>query len=445
MVARLFSARSHAGFRAVRSIALRAQRKHLAATEPLRLFNGTTQPNSSLDKLRFHTLRLETARLLDSNKTGLKQLLTSSLENMSPGFECLAGIPHQQTLAGMKPYVRISVYAAMKYTESEKVATLRAFPAPPTVLIPDLLSRILLDTFAFYRTKAMAPSIPDFDTLPPVKDMPAGCAWGIFDKEGKKDVFGCLNKITPEIMLTASSEIKEGVSVSLKSVYFSLRYMVGIMNSNTHLAGVEFNTQCSSQWDSLCHFYHQGSESAYNGCKPSTEDLVQDWGAEDKEMALPTLNHWHERGGLVGRGVLIDFKAYAEEKGITFDPFGKHAITTTDLEEVAKAQGVDFKQGDVFILRTGYTEVLERSSAERQDELMATKSWAGIEQTKEAAKWFWNKGFSAVASDNIGFEAELGDGAEQGESPTYPVYSSGPFDHSSPPSVLSKPLRPAHW
>ena len=29
-------------------------------------------------------------------------------------------------------------------------------------------------------------NIPDYDNLPPVKGMPKGCAWGIFDKDGKK-------------------------------------------------------------------------------------------------------------------------------------------------------------------------------------------------------------------------------------------------------------------
>ena len=59
-------------------------------------------------------------------------------------------------------------------------------------------------------------NIPDYDSLPPVKGMPKGCAWGIFDKDGKKDKFGTLNLITPEIVKEAAKEVKEGISVSLK-------------------------------------------------------------------------------------------------------------------------------------------------------------------------------------------------------------------------------------
>lgn len=61
-------------------------------------------------------------------------------------------------------------------------------------------------------------TIPDFDDLPPVPGMPQGCAWGIFDRDGKKDTLGTLNLLTPSVVKAAASEIKEGVSVSLKSV-----------------------------------------------------------------------------------------------------------------------------------------------------------------------------------------------------------------------------------
>lgn len=45
-------------------------------------------------------------------------------------------------------------------------------------------------------------NIPDYDNLPPVKGMPKGCAWGVFDKDGK-DKFGTINLITPEVVKEA--------------------------------------------------------------------------------------------------------------------------------------------------------------------------------------------------------------------------------------------------
>lgn len=65
----------------------------------------------------------------------------------------------------------------------------------------------------FYRKMA---SLPNFDDLPPVEGMPQGCAWGIFDKDGKKDVLGTLNLLTPEVIKDAATEVRHGVSVSLK-------------------------------------------------------------------------------------------------------------------------------------------------------------------------------------------------------------------------------------
>lgn len=61
--------------------------------------------------------------------------------------------------------------------------------------------------------------VPEFDDLPEVKDMPQGCAWGVFDKDGKKDLLGTLNLLTPDVIKSAYSEARDGVSVSLKLVW----------------------------------------------------------------------------------------------------------------------------------------------------------------------------------------------------------------------------------
>lgn len=62
----------------------------------------------------------------------------------------------------------------------------------------------------------MIPSVPDFDDLPKVEGMPQGCAWGVFDRDGKKDTYGTLNFLSPEVVKAAASEVKDGVSISLK-------------------------------------------------------------------------------------------------------------------------------------------------------------------------------------------------------------------------------------
>jgi hypothetical protein len=61
----------------------------------------------------------------------------------------------------------------------------------------------------------MAP-IPNFDELPQVDGLPKSCTWGLWDKDGRNDEFGTLNLITPEVVLNATKEVREGIRVSLK-------------------------------------------------------------------------------------------------------------------------------------------------------------------------------------------------------------------------------------
>lgn len=73
-------------------------------------------------------------------------------------------------------------------------------------------------------------SVPDFDNLPKVEGQPQGSAWGVFDKDGKKDVFGTLNFLTPQIVAATATEVRDGVSVSLKQVLHPHITKLGIDN-----------------------------------------------------------------------------------------------------------------------------------------------------------------------------------------------------------------------
>jgi hypothetical protein len=262
-------------------------------------------------------------------------------------------------------------------------------------------------------------NIPSFDDLPPVKDMPQGCAWGIFDKDNKKDHLGCLNLLTPKVVQEALKEATTGVSVSLnwplnainKPDFFRAALTHSVIDGQ-ELFGfpayddeISFNTQASSQWDSLIHFAHQGSGCFYNGTKPSKALIVQNFGNDDKEKEIPSLNHWHSRGGLVGRGVLLDYKTYAKAHGIEYSCFDTHAITVEDLDAVAKFQDTELKFGDVLIVRTGYTDEMGSMTAEEQGQVQSSHKCVGVAGNKKTARWFWNHHFAAVACDTLAFEA----------------------------------------
>ncbi|KAK4148651.1 putative cyclase-domain-containing protein [Chaetomidium leptoderma] len=258
-------------------------------------------------------------------------------------------------------------------------------------------------------------SAPDFDDLPKVEGQPQGCAWGFFDKDGKKDVHGTLNFLTPKIVAAAAAEVKDGVSISLNWPLNGIKFPLPGRKAPVHRPHplrdmgmdcegwddeLEFNTQFSSQWDSLCHITRDGV--TYNGLKPTKEGLsVQ----STSENPLPTIEHWHSRGGVVGRGVLIDWKRYHEETaGTPYHPLDGYRITPEDVEKVAKHQGVEFKHGDILIIRTGYTEMLEAPTPEDFVKFQAM-TLSGLHGTTDTARWVWNHRFAAVAGDAHGFEA----------------------------------------
>lgn len=240
--------------------------------------------------------------------------------------------------------------------------------------------------------------------------MPQGCAWGIFDKDGEKDLLGTLNLLTPAVVAAAAAEVKDGISISLNWPLNGSKIPIPGRPAPTHkiipltetkLAWddtLEFNTQISSQWDSLVHMQHMSTGLAYNGFKVTEKALTAP--QTTAENTLPSLDHWHTRGGLVGRGVLIDFKGYMDANAKPYHAFEGYRITVEDVEAVAKYQGVEFRHGDILIIRTGATEATLEDYAKLQQMKIS-----GLHGTEDTARWVWNKHFSAVASDCASFEA----------------------------------------
>lgn len=113
---------------------------------------------------------------------------------------------------------------------------------------------------------------------------------------------------------------------------------------------------------------------------------------------------WHERGCIAGRGVLIDFKSYAEAKGIEYSPCSAFQISIADIEAVAAYQNTTFQTGDILIVRFGFTEALSHKTGEEQAATLGSGQYCGLEGSIEMAKWLWNKHFAAVASDNLAVE-----------------------------------------
>jgi hypothetical protein len=94
---------------------------------------------------------------------------------------------------------------------------------------------------------------------------------------------------------------------------------------------LHFNTQKTSQWDSLCHWPDPVTKLAYNGTSVTKEGLST---STTEENQLPTLDHWHGAGCLVARGVLIDYKSWFESRAAETGKSGEEA-TSVHLTVIA--------------------------------------------------------------------------------------------------------------
>ena len=119
--------------------------------------------------------------------------------------------------------------------------------------------------------------------------------------------------------------------------------------------------------------------------------------------------------------MLLDYCSWAHEHFVNLDPFRSEDITLEHLQSVVADQKLSFKPGDILLIRSGFTEAYDSLSSEEQIALSKRPrdDFAGVEPTKQMAKWLWENQFAAVAGDAPAFErAPVGRGkTEGGESP----------------------------
>lgn len=246
--------------------------------------------------------------------------------------------------------------------------------------------------------------LPSFDDLPLDKNGPPGNAWGLF---GKDDQLGRLNLLTPETVKAAASEIQTGKRISLDSSlnspstpFFARKVFehevfqkgTGMINDDH----INFNTQCSSQWDGFRHYGYQGAKKFYGGV---TMEEVHSTGKIGIDV-------WAENGGIIGRGVLLDWAAWAEAKGKEVKPFETGAIELEDVIEIAKEKDIQFRHGDILFIRAGFTAAYAKLSEAQQQDFPNRQpgGFLGLIANKQSLRWLWENGFAAVASDAPGFE-----------------------------------------
>lgn len=120
---------------------------------------------------------------------------------------------------------------------------------------------------------------------------------------------------------------------------------------------------------------------------------------------------WAERGGIVGRGVLVDFVSWAESRGETVEVNTGRSITLDDILAILKHQKTNLKRGDILLFRTGWLGWYEKSPQESRHHHLCivhdpgTHSFIGLGAQRDFLAWLWDQEISAVAADSPAFES----------------------------------------
>ena len=200
--------------------------------------------------------------------------------------------------------------------------------------------------------------------------------WG---RWGEQDKRGMLNFLTPDLIVKAAGLVKQGKVYALGEEMHSdlpraitpSRFGVQIIHENDGYDRVTqagqfdpkrnqgaasftiMHNHVGTHLDTFAHIYRENS--LFNNMPPPKPvGTVHGDAASVKFM--------------VGRGVLLDVAKY---KGT--DPLPvNYWITAADLQNTAKAQGVEIRKGDVLLIRTGWRKMWDEPGADgRVDPLHA--------------------------------------------------------------------------
>jgi kynurenine formamidase len=134
--------------------------------------------------------------------------------------------------------------------------------------------------------------------------------------------------------------------------------------------------------DALGHISHD--QKLFGGINANT--------SEDASGLLALGIETYPKDRLVNRGVLLDVARF--KKVETLAP--GQEITAEDLEATAKAQGVEIRQGDSVLIRTGYGKFFESDKAK----YMGLRPGPG----ESAARWLASKKIFLTGADQMTYD-----------------------------------------
>ena len=222
-------------------------------------------------------------------------------------------------------------------------------------------------------------------------------------KYGADDEIGAANLITPERVKAAAGLVKQGKTHPLGIVVdpnmpaFPPRGMMLQVVSPNQQGGRDlaqdfgwssiYNDDVAQLWfgigPQIDGLGHLGEGTYYNCNKP--EDIAFLTGL--KKLGI------HNVPPIVGRGVLVDI---AKHMGVDTLEAGQ-AISKDDIKAAADAQGVTFREGDIILLHTGWTDAKLEADP---------KAWVSGEPglDNDASAWLASFGPVAVGADTWGLD-----------------------------------------
>lgn len=164
-----------------------------------------------------------------------------------------------------------------------------------------------------------------------------------------------------------------------------------------------------TQWDGLRHC---SQAVPAKGDEPPPERLFYGGTTaaeiQDRNSDRIGIQHWAQ-AGIAGRGVLIDYVSHAEKNGVKYSGFERHEIKFLEILEIASDCNIEFRKGDILLVRSGTTKAWDSMSMANKAAYGAAgnPSHVGVEATEKMLEFLWNSGFAAVAGDAFAFEVSI--------------------------------------
>ncbi|GAB3200988.1 cyclase family protein [Nocardioides hungaricus] len=234
--------------------------------------------------------------------------------------------------------------------------------------------------------------------------------WG---RWGSDDELGALNYLTPAGVLRAITEVRSGE-------VFTLGTRIGgaegepvtpersaarrwhVQDHGTYTSGdleplpgglewaddkIEMFLQGTTHYDGIGHAWY--GDRLYNGYP--ADDTI---GHMRRAGVLPIAQH-----GVVGRGVLVDI---ARHRGAGHlgraEPF-----ELEELLEAAATQGVEFRLGDILLVRTGWVELFYEDRDRFYEQPFHEP---GLVYTRAVSDWFHDQQIAAYGTDTVANEIQ---------------------------------------